>query len=463
MSLRPEDDQGRMSRVTVIIPNYNGLKFMGPCMSALSAQTYTDFCVLIVDNGSTDGSVEWINAVTSGEPSVSRRPQKEAYAFGISSDKEIKAVEAPDQETACGLPEKPLPFEVSSILLRDNTGFAGAVNIGIGYARSELVLLLNNDTEPRPDFIKSLVEAFDRGTGDGAKAGATVGRHPGAFNRGPKDSTKAGGLFAASPRMIQLYHKELLDDAGDGYNLLGWAFQRGVGQPVSASKFAKGRSVFSACAGASMYRRDILEEIALDGTVSYEGIGGPAEAYIHDEASSLSGTGNKSASPFQDGTGPAAPLYTAREYFDTEHFAYLEDLDLSFRARIHGYDIRYVPEAEVYHVGSGTSGSKYNPFKVRLAARNNIWFVWKNMPLLMLLINLPGLLLGMAIKQLFFIRKGFGGDYARGLLEGIRGISRCRKVHFKPGRLGNYAIIELGMLRDTFSYIGDFLRRRLGS
>ena len=407
MSLRPEDDQGRMSRVTVIIPNYNGLKFMGPCMSALSAQTYTDFCVLIVDNGSTDGSVEWINSVTSGQDTASH-----------------------------------LPFEVSSILLRDNTGFAGAVNIGIGYARSELVLLLNNDTEPRPDFIKSLVEAFDRGTGD---------------------SVKAGELFAASPKMIQLYHKELLDDAGDGYNLLGWAFQRGVGQPVSASKFTKGKSVFSACAGASMYRKDILEEIALDGTVSYEGIGGPAEVYIRDEASSLSGPGNKAASPLQDSTGRAESVYTAREYFDTEHFAYLEDLDLSFRARIHGYDIRYVPKAEVYHVGSGTSGSKYNPFKVRLAARNNIWLAWKNMPLLMLLINLPGLLLGMAIKQLFFIRKGFGGDYAKGLLEGIRGIPRCRKVHFKPGRFGNYTLIELGMLRDTFSYIGDFLRRRLGS
>ena len=54
-----------------------------------------------------------------------------------------------------------------------------------------------------------------------------------------------------------------------------------------------------------------------------------------------------------------------------------------------GYDNVYCPAAEVYHVGSGTSGSKYNSFKVKLAARNNIYLNYKNMPLLQLLFNLP--------------------------------------------------------------------------
>ena len=346
-----------MSRVTVIIPNYNGLRFMEPCMSALSAQTYTDFCVLIVDNGSTDGSVEWIKA----------RP------------------------------------ELRAILLKENTGFAGAVNIGIEAADTELVLLLNNDTEPEPDFIEELVRAFDE--------------------------DRRGRLFAASPRMIQLYHRELLDDAGDGYNLLGWAFQRGVGQSVESPKFQRRAQVFSACAGASLYRRDLLSRIAIKGEQSYEG---------------------------RDGES-----YRCREYFDTEHFAYLEDLDLSFRARIEGLDILYVPEARIYHVGSGTSGSKYNSFKVRLAARNNIWLSYKNMPLLMLILNLPGLLVGTAIKQVFFIRKGFGRDYLRGLSEGISGLSSCRRRRFELRNLLSYIRIELRMIGDTFSYAEDFLRRKL--
>ena len=47
-------------KVTVVIPNYNGLKFMEPCFAVLEAQSEKNFDVLVVDNGSTDGSVEWI-------------------------------------------------------------------------------------------------------------------------------------------------------------------------------------------------------------------------------------------------------------------------------------------------------------------------------------------------------------------------------------------------------------------
>jgi cellulose synthase/poly-beta-1,6-N-acetylglucosamine synthase-like glycosyltransferase len=45
---------------TIIIPNYNGLKFMDECIRSLNAQTYPNFRTLVVDNGSTDGSVEWL-------------------------------------------------------------------------------------------------------------------------------------------------------------------------------------------------------------------------------------------------------------------------------------------------------------------------------------------------------------------------------------------------------------------
>lgn len=48
--------------VTVVIPNYNGLKFMEPCMAALEKQTCKDFEILVVDNGSSDGSVDWLRS-----------------------------------------------------------------------------------------------------------------------------------------------------------------------------------------------------------------------------------------------------------------------------------------------------------------------------------------------------------------------------------------------------------------
>lgn len=57
-----------MKKVTIVIPNYNGLKFMEPCMSALDKQLCRDFELLVVDNGSTDGSVEWLKE--HGLPSI---------------------------------------------------------------------------------------------------------------------------------------------------------------------------------------------------------------------------------------------------------------------------------------------------------------------------------------------------------------------------------------------------------
>ena len=48
------------AKVTVVIPNYNGLKFMEPCFKALEMQICRDFEILVVDNGSGDGSVEWL-------------------------------------------------------------------------------------------------------------------------------------------------------------------------------------------------------------------------------------------------------------------------------------------------------------------------------------------------------------------------------------------------------------------
>ena len=50
-----------LSLIHIFIPNYNGLKFMEPCMAALKGQTSQEFDVLVVDNGSTDGSAESVS------------------------------------------------------------------------------------------------------------------------------------------------------------------------------------------------------------------------------------------------------------------------------------------------------------------------------------------------------------------------------------------------------------------
>ncbi len=256
--------------------------------------------------------------------------------------------------------------------LDKNYGFSRAVNEGIRLALGEYVILLNNDTVLYPGFVQAL------------------------YGEIVKDKQ----IFAICSQMIQYQNTELIDDAGDNYNLLGWAYKRGDGKFIGT--YDKQEQVFSACAGAAIYRKAIFDEIG---------------------------------------------------YFDEAFFAYMEDVDISYRARIYGYKNVYCPEAKVLHIGSATSGSKYNTFKVRLAARNNVYVPYKNMPFIQLLVNSPFLIAGYLIKYLFFVKKGFGAAYRQGFLEGIRTLQYIEKVPFKWEQLGNCIQIEGMLIYDTVRYI----------
>ncbi|MCI8400932.1 MAG: glycosyltransferase family 2 protein [Lachnospiraceae bacterium] len=360
-------------KTTVIIPNYNGKHFMEACMRALGKQSRKDFCVLIVDNGSSDGSVEWMREHLPGLVTV-----EEGKHLPLSEAATGEKTGQSGRDN--GAKRGELPFPVYLLPLQENTGFSGAVNRGIRASVTEYVILLNNDTEVHRDYIRAMERA--------------VGRDR--------------RIFSVSSRMVQLHDKSLMDDAGDLYTVIGWGFQRGVGQKSSGYKRA--RRVFAACAGAAIYRRHVFEEIG---------------------------------------------------YFDEAHFAYLEDLDVGYRARLAGYENWYCPAALVYHVGSGTSGSRYNPFKVRLAARNSVYLNYKNMPFLQLLINALPLAFGYAVKIRFFTKRGFGSDYRAGLKEGFTTLYRCRRVPVGADRLLRYAQIELELIGNTFIYAYEYIKRRI--
>ena len=321
--------------VTIIIPNYNGKHFMAPCLASLENQSCKSFEILVVDNASTDGSLEYMR---ENHPSV------------------------------------------RCIALDRNYGFSRAVNVGIQASHTPYVILLNNDTTVDPDYVQEMLRAI-------------------------RTSKR---IFSVSSKMIQMYHRDLIDSAGDLYTLLGWGVCRGAGRPVS--NYTEADEIFTACAGAAIYRRSAFEKIG---------------------------------------------------YFDESHFAYLEDIDIGYRARIFGYQNRYCPTALVYHVGSGTSGSKYNAFKVKLSARNSIYVNYKNMPLPQLVINALPLAAGYFIKYLFFVKNGFGNDYREGLREGFHTLGSQKKVAFRLRHLPNYIRIEGQLIAFTFSYASDWLKRKL--
>ncbi len=275
--------------------------------------------------------------------------------------------------------ERNFPW-VKIAVMRRNLGFAGGVNAGIRMCETPYILLLNNDTECHPDMVKELVRTME----------------------------SSDDIFSVSSRMIQYHDRKLLDDAGDLYTVLGWGIQRGVGQKITGYK--KQADVFSACAGAALYRKYMLDRIG---------------------------------------------------YFDEMHFAYLEDIDLGYRAKIHGYRNVYCPKAKVFHIGSGTSGSKYNSFKVKLSARNSVYLNYKNMPLAQLIFNAPMLGLGYLVKYNFFKKIGFGGDYMDGLKEGFHTCKKCKKVFFQGKHLKNYVRIEAELWKNTFIYVEEFVKRRV--
>ena len=139
--------------------------------------------------------------------------------------------------------------------------------------------------------------------------------------------------------------------------------------------------------------------------------------------------------------------------FDANFFAYMEDVDLAIRSKINGYRNLLCPQAIVYHIGSATSGSRYNEFKVRLAARNNVWVVYKNIPIPLKIVNFIFLFLGFFIKYLFFVKKGFGNIYLAGIKEGLSTRNKISKTKFKSKNTINYLKIEYRLIINTIKFL----------
>jgi len=97
---------------------------------------------------------------------------------------------------------------------------------------------------------------------------------------------------------------------------------------------------------------------------------------------------------------------------------------------------------------------------VRLAARNNVYLNYKNMPLFQLVLNSLPLGLGILVKYAFFRKIGFGKDYIDGLKEGFKTAKQCRKVKYDKKHLKNYLAIEWGLYTGTLLYIREFLARQ---
>ena len=319
-----------MNKVSVIIPNYNGEKYLAKCLEALKKQDYPDFDVIIVDNCSEDDSLRVIDENSKG-------------------------------------------LETRVISLDNNYGFAGAVNEGIKASEAEFVILLNNDAYAGRHFVGALVERISR-----------------------EDE-----IFSAQAMMLQYNDRKLIDSAGDYFCALGWGFARG--RDCNSVRFTEECDVFSACAGAAIYRKSAIEQIG---------------------------------------------------YFDETFFAYLEDIDLGYRARIYGYRNVYAPKAKVLHVGSGSSGSRHNEFKVSLSARNAILLMYKNFTPWQKAVNFIPVAVGVMIKIVYFARKKLAGAYIKGVVSAFSKVKDIEPVENRPEFSLNYRQIQKELYRNIIRRLG---------
>jgi len=252
---------------TIIIPNWNGEKWLGGCLDALSNQDYTNFRTIVVDNGSEDHSRELLRTT---------------YPW------------------------------VETILLPENKGFACAVNIGIKASRTEYIVLLNNDTIPSREWLNALHEMIQSSPPD------------------------VGSLASC---MVMMDNPLFIDDAGDILDWFGSAEKRGHCHPVS--EYSDAVEVFSACAGAALYRRSALEKTGL---------------------------------------------------FDETFESYLEDIDLGLRLRIAGHRCIYVPQAVIRHKGHGSAILK-EKYIINMTRNRTIMFL-KNIPVFLLIKHAPLIIAG---------------------------------------------------------------------
>jgi GT2 family glycosyltransferase len=109
--------------------------------------------------------------------------------------------------------------------------------------------------------------------------------------------------------------------------------------------------------------------------------------------------------------------------FDEEFFAYLEDADLAWRARRHGWRCLYVPDARVLHRHSATGGEG-SPFKSFHLGRNKVWMVVKNYPFRSLWYVFPMVLLYDAAAVLYALVALRDVHALRGRLAALRGVRR---------------------------------------
>jgi GT2 family glycosyltransferase len=229
--------------VSVTIVTYNSGRFIKRCLESVLAQKYLHKEIIVVDNASTDGTIDILEQF----------------------------------EDRCKI-----------VYNDENIGFAAAQNQAIRMSGGDWVLTLNPDVLLLPNFIQALVDA--------GQLDNRIG-------------TVCGKLLAILAN-FDLPDKPLVDSTGIYFTPMLRHLDRGS-QEIDNGHYLNHEYVFGATAAAALYRREMIDDVALEG-----------------------------------------------EFFDPDFFVYREDADVAWRAQLFGWKCMYTPHARGYHVRNVLPGNR---------------------------------------------------------------------------------------------------------
>ena len=222
-------------KVSIVILNWNRWKDTIECLESIYQIDYSNYDVILVDNNSTDNSIEKIKEYCKGKIKVKSKhikynPLTKPIKIFEYTEKEIKTLKNRTDAYHKLLSSK----KIILIKNKKNYGFAGGNNIGIRFALntdSQYILLLNNDTIVDPNFLTELIKA--------AKKYKNIG---------------------SIQSLLLKPDGKLIDSLGQEIYIWS-AMDKGINSTYIPLK--KDKEIFGACAAAAVYPKEVLEKIGL--------------------------------------------------------------------------------------------------------------------------------------------------------------------------------------------------------
>jgi GT2 family glycosyltransferase len=421
--------------VSVVVVNLNGRRFLDGLMASLEVQDYEPFEIILVDNGSSDDSVDFV---------------RETF---------------PD---------------VKVIALPDNVGFAQGNNVGIDAATGQHIVVLNNDTVVEPPWLRHLVEEAESSSDIGAVCSKVVFARPFLSvetqvpvftprDLGISDDGRHLGVFVADDSGFEgcSYDKAFFrsglfpGEAIDGRQGR-WTETRGtldlplertdesatLRLGMTGGPFPGERQVAISIGG------EVLDSIPVDEGWT-EAVVPVSKAIVQRESFEIINNAGSFVTKdwsigdrgiFEIDRGQydtpqdveavcGCSVLFSRDAlkkagtFDADYFAYFEDIELSLRLRDHGYRLRYQPASLVRHYHASTTG-EWSPDFTFLVTRNRTLMLLRHAK--------PGIAAAAYLQEI--------ARFARALSSFIRSFLRRPSDHARQ-ELGTRLRVQRSLLR----------------